>query len=175
MKATIRDTLNSLTPKNLLVIAVIVTVMVIGLHAFGYLIMRRFPEPIEIIVVAVIMWKTGRIIGHPGLERLLNAGSMGLGTFGVMIWISAAIDGYWFPGEGYFSVTTKSTMWGWIIYYAAKALRILAHMPRDRRMHVTEDTAGIYAQMTYREARIGEALAKNEEVDRQLNLDFAAL
>lgn len=171
MKATARDVYNSLTVKNALLLGAIVGLSVVLIDVLGYVIWRRFPIPTLIITTAVLGWKIGRVIGHPGLEKVLNAASIGLGCFGVAFWLAAVIDGKYFPSMGYVSWTVHNSMWAWILFHVWRAWRVLKKMPSDRMMHVTEGTGMVIAQMTYREARITEVI---ERYDDAKKMQFAA-
>lgn len=163
MRATIRDAYGALTPRNIALIIALVLLSVVMLNTVGYLIFRRFPIPTLIIYVAVLGWRIGRLIGHVGLSKLLNAASVGLGLFGIIHWFAAVIDGTYWPVYGYASWCVHSIMWGWIAFHLWRAYKVLKEMPPDHRMHVTEGTETIYAQMTYRQARIQKALESYEE------------
>lgn len=171
MKATARDVYNSLTVKNALLLGAIVGASVVLIDIVGYVIWRRFPIPTLIIFVAVLGWKIGRKIGHPGLSRVLNAASVGLGCFGVAAAFAAVIDGRLFPVMGYVSWSVHLTMWAWILFHVWRAWRVLKKMPPDRLIHVTEGTGMIFAQMTYREARIAEVI---ERADEAAKMQFTA-
>lgn len=171
MRATVQDAYNSLTLRNVLIILGIVMLSVVLIDLVGYVVWRRFPIPTLIICVAALGWKIGRKIGHAGLSKVTNAASVGLGIFGVVHWISAVIDGAYFPVMGYVSWTTHVTMWAWIAFHVWRAWRVLKQMPPDHLMHVTEGTEAIYAQMTYREARAREVL---QDYEKAKKLQFAA-
>lgn len=172
MKATARDVYNSLTVKNALILGAIVGASVVLIDIVGYMIWRRFPIPSLIIFVAVLGWKIARKIGHEGLSRVLNAASVGLGVFGMVLWLAAIIDGRYFPVMGYISWSTHIVMWGWIAFHIYRAWRVLKNMPPDRLIHVTEGTGMIFAQMTYREARIAEVIERYDEAKGKMQ--FAA-
>lgn len=169
MRATVKDALGALSLKNCLVMVGIVVVSLLLIEAVGYVIWRRFPIPTLVICVAVLGWKIGRKIGHAGLSKVLNAASVVLGAFGVAIWLSALLDARLFPEIGYITWTVQTSMWGWILFNVWRAWRVLKTMPPDRLLHVTEGTEDIYAQMTYRQARIKQAL---EGYDKAKNLHF---
>lgn len=166
MKATIRDTYNAITRRNLIALALFVIASVVVIDLFGYIVWRRFPIPTLIICVAVIGWKIGRVIGHAGLTSLLNAASFGLGCFGVAIWGAAIVDGRLFREVGHVTWAVQNLMWGWILYHVWGAWVILKNMPPNRLIHVTEGTEAIYAQMTYREARVTEVIERYDEVKK---------
>lgn len=170
MKATARDVYNSLTVKNALILGAIVGASVVLIDIVGYMIWRRFPIPSLIIFVAVLGWKIARKIGHEGLSRVLNAASVGLGVFGMAHVIAAVLDGRFFPNVGYITWTTHITMWGWIAFHIYRAWRVLKNMPPDRLIHVTEGTGMIFAQMTYREARIAEVIERYDEAKGKMQL-----
>lgn len=170
MRATARDVIGALTLRNCAVFAGIVLLSLILIDAVGYVIWRRFPIPTLIITVAVLGWKIGRRIGHAGLAKVLNAASVGLGLFGVAIWVSALIDASYFPQVGYVTSTTTMAMWGWIAFHIWRAWRVLKTMPPDNLSHVTQGTAAIFAEMTYRRAEAQEVL---ERYDKAKKLQFA--
>jgi hypothetical protein len=158
MKATIRDVKDSLNIRNITVFATIIALSFALIELLGYVVWRRFPVPSLIVTVAVLGWRIGRRIGHPGLSKVLNAASVGLGAFGVMLWAAAVIDGWYFTVMGYVSWSVQMVMWAWIAFHIWRAWRVIKDMPPDRLMHVTEGTETIYAQMTYRQAQIKTVL-----------------
>jgi hypothetical protein len=164
MQATLRDAYAALTPRNCLLFFGLAVCSGLLLGILGYMIWRRFPVPCEIIAVAFFAWKIARIVGHPGLEKVVNAGSLGLGGCGIMLLVFALIDGWLWPAQGYFSWAGQIILWGWILFNIWRAYVILKEMPPDRRIHVTESTADIYMQMTYREMRSREARQAYEKV-----------
>jgi hypothetical protein len=171
MKATARDVYQALTVRNVLIFGGIIALSIVLIDVLGYVIWRRFPIPTLIIFVAVLGWKIGRRIGHAGLSRILNAASVGLGCFGVAAAFAAVFDGRFFPVMGYVSWGTHITMWGWIAFHVWRAYRILKDMPPSRLMHVTEGTGMIFAEMTYRKARIAEVI---ERADEAAKMQFTA-
>jgi len=171
MKATARDVYNSLTVKNALLLGAIVGASVVLIDIVGYVIWRRFPIPTLIILTAVLAWKIARLIGHEGFIQVLNVGSFGLGGFGVTLFFAGIVDGWFWPTEGYVSWSTHIVMWGWIAFHIWRAWRVLKNMPPDRLIHVTEGTGMIFAQMTYREARIAEVI---ERADEAAKMQFTA-
>lgn len=162
MKATLHDVYDSLTWRNSLVFLGIVLLSIFSIDIVGYMIWRRFPAPLLVVGVAVLGWLIGHLIGHRGLAQVLNAASVGLGVFGALILCGAVVDGAIFPEKGYLSNGVQITMWSWIFFHIWRAWMVLQKMPPDRMIHVTEGTAAIYAQMTYREARAKEVLEKYE-------------
>jgi hypothetical protein len=166
MRATVKDVYSAVTVKNAVIFATIVATSIFLIEVLGYIIWRRFPVPSLIILVASLGWKIGRKIGHEGLSRILNAASVGLGVFGAALFCAAIIDGTLFPTFGYVSWSVQMTLWAWIAFHVLRAWRILKKMPPDHLTHVTEGTASIYAQMTYREARAQDALDAYHEATK---------
>ena len=166
MRSTIRDVYGSLTIKNAAILGAIVGSSVILIEVLGYLIWRRFPIPSLIIFSAAIVWKIARRIGHDGLSRVFNAASVGVGSFGIALFVGAIIDGALFPEYGYVSWSVTMSLWAWISFHAYRAWRILKAMTPDRLLHVTGGTGKIFAQMTYREARAHEALDAYKEATK---------
>lgn len=160
MKATIRDVYNALTLRNCIAFGGIVVASYFLIDILSYFIWRRFPVPVLVLTVAVLGWRIGRRIGHAGLSKVLNAASVGLGCFGGIIFIAAILDGWLFPEAGYISWISHISMWGWIAFHIRRAWCILRDMPAGRLIHVTEGTEAIYAEMTYREARVTEVIKK---------------
>lgn len=163
MKATARDVRNALTARNCLILAGIAVVSAVLIWALGYVVWQRFPVSGLIILTSIFGWSIARMIGDPWLSEKVNAASVGFSLFGVSLVLSAVIDAMFFPRAGYvtWAVITHLAMWGtWKVYTAWKRLR---SMPPDRRIHVTEGTGMIIAEMTYREARIAEVIERYDE------------
>lgn len=170
MRATIKDAYSALTLRNCVAMAVIIAASVFSIDLVGYSVWRRFVLPSVIIGVAVMGWKIARLIAEAGLSRIINAASTGLVAFGLTLYLAALIDGLWFADRGYFSFTIMVLMWSWIAFHLYRALKVLKQMSPERRSIVTESTAVIYAQMTYREQQSKEVLDRYDKEVRRLKL-----
>lgn len=166
MRATIRDAYKALSLRNIAIFTAIVIFSYVLIDLVGYIVWRRFPIPTLIISVAILGWKIGRKIGHAGLAKLMNAASVGLGVFGIILWTAAVLDAQFFVERGYLSWATTMVMWAWITFHVWRAWDVLRTMPPDKLIHVTEGTEAIYAQMTYRAVRAQEALDAYQEATK---------
>lgn len=170
MKQTAKDAISALTFRNIFAAIAMAAVSVLAIDVVGYTIWKRFILPSLIILVAYFGRKIACLIDQDGLSRFVNAASVGMAMFGIFLYGAACMDALLFPIDGYISFGVSSMLWAWMAFHVYQALRILRQMPPARRKLVTNSTAVIIAQMTYREQETKEVLDHYDKEIKKLKL-----
>lgn len=170
MKSTIRDAYNALTFRNCAVFAGLIIFSATSMYFAGFLVWKKFVPPALILFTAFIWWKVARIVAQDGLSRVVNAASVGHAAFGFAWIIAATLDATFFPVTSPLAFTVFILMLSWIAFHSSRVLSIFRRMTPTQRNLVTQSTAVIAAQMTYRKERATAVIEKSEEQLRKLKL-----
>lgn len=163
MRATIRDTYNALTLRNIAVFGAI-TALAICWVVLLPLNVRRLSTPSLILMVTAMGWQIARTVNEDGLSELINAASVGLAFFAVMLYCGAIFDSLWYPTTGYITGVVQMVLWSWIAVHLGRALSILRGLSPASQQLVTQSTASIVAQMRRRYSEANAALQNYDEV-----------
>lgn len=144
MKVTIQHLVASLrNPRAVACMTLTAMLSWLAIDTFGYLIWRRFPVPLLLLLIASIWKRVARKVNELELSRI----SSNVNTFAVVLLAAAFVDGYFFPATGYFTFFSFVGLFAWIALESEIADRLLARMRPKERRELTQNVSVILAKM----------------------------
>ncbi len=165
MKATIRDLKQSLSkPKNIAIGGASVCLFGTLTVLYGFMALRRFVVPFEILATAYIAWKIARNATQPTIHRVVASASVGLFIGGGLVLLAATLDSLLFPQPGVMTFCATVLLWAWIGFQMSRVDRRIAAMPKKERDMVSQSTELLIARINDQEIKSQQALHEYETI-----------
>lgn len=131
------------SPKAIAGLLLATMLSILAIDTFGYLIWRRFPVPLLLLLIASIWKRVARKVNELELSRI----SANVNTFAIVLLAGAFLDGYFFPAKGYITFLAFVVLFAWIAFESEIADKLLARMRPQEQRELTQNVHVILAKM----------------------------